>query len=230
MSIPFKWRRGTAAQVAAFTGAAGEVVIDTTNNTLVVQDGVTVGGFPVALSSSNVGGSATQVAKFTATAGQTVFNTVFYYVPNKNNLAVFINGSKQIATTNYLEPSSTIVTFLSGLNAGDIVEIIYNLPIAGGLVDASNVSYSQRGTGSVVSTIQTKLQESVSVKDFGAVGDGVTDDTEAFISACTTINPAAVLVGAGSYKISGEVIGKFYSFGAVSVVSGTVTTITNLVP
>jgi hypothetical protein len=37
-------RRGTAAQVAAFTGAAGELVVDTTNNRLSLADGATAGG------------------------------------------------------------------------------------------------------------------------------------------------------------------------------------------
>ena len=40
-------RRGTAAQMATFTGAVGEVVVDTTNNRLVVHDGVTAGGWPM---------------------------------------------------------------------------------------------------------------------------------------------------------------------------------------
>jgi major tropism determinant Mtd-like protein len=48
MSEQLQLRRGTAAQVAAFTGAPGEIVIDTTNNRLVVQDGATAGGFPAA--------------------------------------------------------------------------------------------------------------------------------------------------------------------------------------
>jgi Major tropism determinant N-terminal domain len=39
-------RRGTAAQVLAFTGAAGELVADTTNNRAVLHDGATAGGFP----------------------------------------------------------------------------------------------------------------------------------------------------------------------------------------
>jgi len=43
-----QFRRGTAAQLATFAGAAGEVVVDTTNNRLVVCDGSTVGGFPAA--------------------------------------------------------------------------------------------------------------------------------------------------------------------------------------
>ena len=41
-------RRGTSSQVAAFTGAAGEVVVDTTNNRAVVHDGATAGGFALA--------------------------------------------------------------------------------------------------------------------------------------------------------------------------------------
>jgi|SRR5487761_1519608 hypothetical protein len=47
-AVQVQYRRGTAAQVAAFTGAAGEMVIDTTNNRVVVQDGATAGGFPAA--------------------------------------------------------------------------------------------------------------------------------------------------------------------------------------
>lgn len=41
-------RRGTAAQVGAFTGAAGEVTPDMTNFRLVLHDGTTVGGHPQA--------------------------------------------------------------------------------------------------------------------------------------------------------------------------------------
>lgn len=48
MSEQLQLRRGTASQVAAFTGAQGETVMDTTNNRLVVNDGATVGGWPAA--------------------------------------------------------------------------------------------------------------------------------------------------------------------------------------
>lgn len=48
MSVQVQWRRGTSSQVAAFTGAAGEIAIDTTNNRVVVQDGSTTGGVPAA--------------------------------------------------------------------------------------------------------------------------------------------------------------------------------------
>jgi Major tropism determinant N-terminal domain len=47
-AVQVQYRRGTSSQVAAFTGAQGELVIDTTNNRAVVQDGATAGGFAAA--------------------------------------------------------------------------------------------------------------------------------------------------------------------------------------
>ena len=41
---------------------------------------------------------------------------------------------------------------------------------------SSLVGYMPAGAGSVATDVQSKLRESVSVKDFGAVGNGVTDD------------------------------------------------------
>jgi hypothetical protein len=48
LSEQLQLRRGTATQVAAFTGAQGEAVMDTTNNRLVISDGTTLGGFAAA--------------------------------------------------------------------------------------------------------------------------------------------------------------------------------------
>jgi hypothetical protein len=45
MSTQVQYRRGSSAQVAAFTGALGEMVVDTTNWILNVADGATLGGF-----------------------------------------------------------------------------------------------------------------------------------------------------------------------------------------
>ena len=55
--------------------------------------------------------------------------------------------------------------------------------------DASLVSYTPAGTGAVTTTVQAKLRQTVSVMDFGATGDGSTNDYAAFVAAilyCTT--------------------------------------------
>jgi len=44
MSIQVQYRRGSEAQNNAFTGALGEITVDTTNSTLRIHNGVTVGG------------------------------------------------------------------------------------------------------------------------------------------------------------------------------------------
>jgi hypothetical protein len=48
LSEQLQLRSGTASQVASFTGASAECVVDTTNNRIVVNDGSTVGGWPAA--------------------------------------------------------------------------------------------------------------------------------------------------------------------------------------
>lgn len=51
MSTQLQRRRGTTANHSAFTGATGELTVDTTKNTVVVHDGVTAGGHPLARAS-----------------------------------------------------------------------------------------------------------------------------------------------------------------------------------
>lgn len=65
------------------------------------------------------------------------------------------------------------------------------------------VGYLPAGTGAVAATVQSKLRESVSVKDFGAVGDGVTDDTAAIQAAVTAARH--VYFPVGIYKTSSTI-------------------------
>ena len=58
MSISVKFRRGTTLEHGSFTGANGEITVDTTLNTLRVHDGVTAGGSRVALFSDISSSSA----------------------------------------------------------------------------------------------------------------------------------------------------------------------------
>ena len=52
MPTQVQFRRGTTAQNNSFTGAAGEITVNTSNNTLRVHDGSTAGGFELATSNA----------------------------------------------------------------------------------------------------------------------------------------------------------------------------------
>lgn len=72
----------------------------------------------------------------------------------------------------------------------------------------SAMPYVPTGTGAVTTTVQTKLRETVSVKDFGAVGDGVTDDTaaiQAAINSLTSNQGGTVFIPHGYYKVTSTI-------------------------
>lgn len=69
---------------------------------------------------------------------------------------------------------------------------------------ANSVSYNPAGTGAVATTVQGKLRESVSVKDFGADPTGVADSTAAIIAANLAAAGKTVLFPAGTYKFTGD--------------------------
>jgi hypothetical protein len=66
-AVQLQHRRGSSAQVQTFTGAQGEVAIDTTANRLVVQDGTTPGGWPAA--------KVSEMGRFAATLNNVNFNS-----------------------------------------------------------------------------------------------------------------------------------------------------------
>lgn len=49
-------RRGTTAEHSTFTGLVGEITVDTDKDTIVVHDGSTAGGIPLAKASEASGG------------------------------------------------------------------------------------------------------------------------------------------------------------------------------
>ena len=157
---------------------------------------------------SNFVNYTVQEEVITATAGQTVFDlATINYTPGTNSLTVYIDGVNQYVGDSYLETDSDTVTFTSGVHVGGEVKFTTAVQTTTGAVDASIVSYEPPFTGGVATNVEAKLAQYVSVKDFGAVGDGVTDDTAAFntaIAYLNTISYSAVLVLEGDFVINGS--------------------------
>ena len=74
-------------------------------------------------------------------------------------------------------------------------------------VPSNLISYTPAGTGAVTTTVQTKLRESVSVLDFGAVGDDTADDTAAIQAAITSLSSTggAIYFPVGRYKVTSPI-------------------------
>ena len=84
----------------------------------------------------------------------------------------------------------------------------------------ARLSFIAAGTGATTRTLQNKLRDTVSVKDFGAVGDGATDDRaaiQAAINSAMTLGNA-VYFPAGVYVMStmGDTINGAQIFGILT--------------
>lgn len=138
-----------------------------------------------------------------------------------SNLWVFFDGVFQDDTGLTLSGSTTLI-FNAPIPIGVSLVTVkigssnaIGTPSNGTVVDASvavnagiqsrKLSYQFQAIGTTNRTIYSKLSEWISVKDFGAVGDGVADDTAAFnaaISYANSRNPGDV----GDININGITI------------------------
>ena len=139
--------------------------------------------------------------KIVATAGQTVFTLEGTYTQGINSLWVIANGLI-VPASDYTETASNVVTFATGWPVGTEVEFISGRMVSTGVL-AGSVSYT--ATGGVARSQQSKNEEVFSVKDFGAVGDGVTDDTVAIQTAIDS-GKGPIYVPPGIYCVTSEIV------------------------
>jgi len=104
-----------------------------------------------------------------------------------------IKISELPAATSPLSPTEVIPALQSGVTKKVAID---------------QLGYTPSGTSTVTRTIQQKLRETLSVKDFGAIGDGVADDTVAIQTAMVqlALNGGQLVFPYGTYLITNTII------------------------
>jgi hypothetical protein len=95
-------------------------------------------------------------------------------------------------------------------------------------VDASLDIFTQSGAGATPRSVNDKLQDAISAKDFGVVGDGVSSDATALQAAFTAASGKSLVIPSGTYncgstKLTLPAGTTVYAYGATLTWSGNVT-------
>ena len=168
----YAYRNGTPALL--YTAGEFSITIRNKREEFVLYSPVGYGFDPAAVSASVVQndfiGNGVEV-DFTLSASPST----------KLATSVFINGVYQEKDSYSILGNVLTFTVAPPLSSG--IEVMTNET---GVINSGNataISYTLTATGAVQQTVQEKLEQYISVKDFGAVGDGVADDTAAIQAA-----------------------------------------------
>jgi hypothetical protein len=187
--------------------ASGALYFNTTISRMKVYTGVAWSETP---------NGSISVQTFSGTGAQTAY-TLAAAPASENNTQVFIGGVYQQKSEYSI--SGTTMTFgaapIAGTNNIEVV-VVSTFPM--GETSGDLVEFTPAGAGAVATSAQDKLREVVSVKDFGAIGDGTTDDADAIEAADTysVLSRVPVFFPAGSYRVGRTITRKTQSawFGA----------------
>jgi parallel beta-helix repeat protein len=142
---------------------------------------------------SYAAGTTTPLATYTSASGL-VANTNPIILDSRGEASVWLGD-----TSYKLKLASAADVEIWTVDNIDVVSALTTLAASNG---SSLVGYVQTGTGAVATTVQARLRQSLSVKDFGATGDGATDDTTAIQNALNAGTGRSVYFPAGTYRIS----------------------------
>ena len=134
---------------------------------------------------NNSGAVLTGGKLYTYAAGTTTPETT--YTTSAGNIAhanpIVLNAAGRVGSGGEIWLTSTLIYKFVLTDSNDVTIATYDNVTGINDIDASQVSYTPPFTGSVTTNVEDKLAQTVSVIDFGAVGDGVTDDTAAIQTA-----------------------------------------------
>jgi len=136
-------------------------------------------------------GTTTPATAYTSSNGATAWTN-----PIVLNAAGRVSGGGEIWITDGISYKFVLT------DANDVLIATYDNITGYGT--AADISYTPAGTGAVTTNVQAKLRQIVSVKDFGAVGNGTTDDTAAIQAAINENNGNVIYFpsSVGGYKIT----------------------------
>ena len=145
MAKLLKLRRGTTSQHSSFTGAEGEVTVDTTKDTLVVHDGSTAGGHAVAaedmanVSSANIVGRLGTGSIVKAKLEADIIDST-KLADDSVNSEHYVDGS--IDTAHIADAQVTHVKLSNDCIDGDNIQddVVNSEHIAAGAVDLEHMS------------------------------------------------------------------------------------------
>tara|TARA_R110002126_G_scaffold167996_1_gene316483 strand:+ start:391 stop:2112 length:1722 start_codon:yes stop_codon:yes gene_type:complete len=143
------------------------------------------------------------------TTPQTTYTTITGNIANAN--PIVLDSAGRVPNEIWLT-STLVYKFLVKTSVGTQIASYDNIaPAADSATLAASsgsslIGFIQSGTGAVAETVQTKLRESVSVKDFGAVGDGVTDDSTAINAAINAATNIYFPETSSSYYVASPII------------------------
>jgi len=139
MPTQVQFRRGTTTQVGTFTGAAGEVVYDTEQKTLSVQDGTTSGG--TYLATKQFANSAFEVANaaYSIASGVISFTGTATLTDGPYNLTLDANG---------------VVNFPTGVSGYAVIQGVDSVQIVS---NTNHWTFGTDGTTTLPGTISSNL-------------------------------------------------------------------------
>jgi hypothetical protein len=189
----YAYRNGTPALL--YTAGEFSITIRNKREEFVLYSPVGYGFDPAAVSASVVKndftGDGVEVDFVLSASPSTILAT-----------NVFINGVYQEKDSYTL--SGNTITFSIAPPLSSSIEILTNETGIINSGNANDISYTLTAPGATLQSVQTKLEQYVSVMDFGAVGDNVANDTAAIQAAIDYAAPLGkmVFIPSGTYKIT----------------------------
>lgn len=152
-------------------------------------------------------GTTTPKATY-ADAAETTPNTNPVILDARGEATVFWSGAYKVQLRDALDAVIWTVDGVVGSDVG-FAQVASQFSQLAGSAGASTVGYLPAGASAQAATVQAKLRESVSVRDFGAEGNDATDNAVAFARArdhaalrSSAGNTTRIVFPAGRYRYS----------------------------